>query len=112
MCCGIRPDLLQTVVGKSSLCQLLVFCARPSVVGVWVDADAATGDEQANDLDVFRIHYLYEVFHDGIDAVLVEISVVAEGEEVELEALALHHAHVRDVHDAYLGEVGLPRDGA
>ena len=37
--------------------------------------------------------------------------MVAKGEEVELETLALHHTVVGEVGDAYLGKVGLTRDG-
>ena len=86
--------------------------AGTAVVGVGVDADAATGDEEAKDLDVAGLHELHQVVEDDVDAILVEVAVVAEGEEVELEALALHHLHIGDVENLYLGEVGLAGDGA
>ena len=41
----------------------------------------------------------------------MEVAVVAEGEEIKLQALALHHLLVGDVEDAYLGEIGLSCDG-
>ena len=40
----------------------------------------------------------------------METAVIAEREEVELEALAFHHALVGEVADAYLREVGLSGD--
>ena len=99
------------VAEESLFGHLLVFRPRTAVVGVGVDADASPGGEEARDLDVFGVHEADEVLHDDVDAVFVEITVVAEGEEVELEALALHHAAVGEVGDAYLRKVGLTRDG-
>ena len=97
----------QSVVGH-----LLVLRAGAAVVSVGVDADAAAGGEDAGDFDVAGIHEADEVFHDDVDAVLVEVAVVAEGEEVELERLAFDHALVGQVGDADLSEVGLSGDGA
>ena len=90
---------------------LFVFCIGASVVGVGPDADAAAGGEDACDFDVFGIHEADEVFHDFVDAVFVEVSVVAVGEEVEFETFAFDHALVGNVGDAYLGKVGLSGDG-
>ena len=42
----------------------------------------------------------------------MKITVVAEGEEVEFEALALHHALARDVTDVDVPEIGLTGFGA
>ena len=36
----------------------------------------------------------------------VEISMIAEGEEIEFEALALHHLHIGDVGNADFSEIG------
>ena len=90
---------------------LLVLGAWTAVVGVGIDADAATRQEESQHLDVLGIHQANEVFHDDVDAVLVEIAVIAEGEEVELEALRLYHALIGQVHNLDLGEVGLAGDG-
>ena len=38
--------------------------------------------------------------------------MIAEAEEVDFQALALHHLDVRDIADANLREIGLARDGA
>ena len=95
---------------EALLRQSLVFRARTAVVGVGVDGDAAARGEEARDLDVLGVHQLDEVLHDDVDDVLVEVAVAAEAEEVELEALALHHPDVGDVADAQLREVRLSRD--
>ena len=42
----------------------------------------------------------------------MKVAMIAEAEEVELEALALHHLDIRDVLDADLGKVRLAGDGA
>ena len=55
-----------------------------TIVGEGLDGDAATGVEQADDLQIFRIHQLDKVLHDDVDAVLMEVAVVTEAEEVEL----------------------------
>ena len=105
-------------IGKLFVCREallgkgLVLRAGAAPVGVGVDGDAAARGEEARDLDVLGVHQGAQVFHDGVDAVLVEVAVGAETEEVELEALALHHPPVGDVADADLREVRLARDGA
>ena len=83
---------------------------RAAVVGVGMDGDAATGREFAPDLDILRIHERDEILHDDVHAILVEIAVVAEREQVELQALALHHALIRHVVDVDRGEIGLACD--
>ena len=85
---------------------------RAAVVGVGMDGDAATGRELAPDLDILRIHECDEVLHDSVHAILVEIAMVAEREQVELQALALHHALIGYVVDVNGGEIGLACDRA
>ena len=70
------------MVHHAVVCHLLVFGARPSIVGVGVDADASTRNEDACHLDVFGVHESDEVFHYLVDTVFVEVAMVAEGEEV------------------------------
>ena len=100
------------MIEQALLGHLLVLGTRTAVVGEGIDADATTRGEEARDLNVLGVHESDEVFHDDVDAVLVEVAVIAEGEEVEFEAFALDHAAVGDVGDADLGEVGLARNGA
>ena len=82
-----------------------------AVVRERFDGDAATRIEQPDDLQILRIHQLDQVFHNDIHAVLMEVAVVAEAEEVELETLALHHQRARDVINNKVTEVGLTRLG-
>ena len=98
--------------GEALLRQLLVFRAGTAVIGVRIDGYPPSRDEKPCHFDVFRIHQLDEVLHDHVDAVLVETSVVAEAEEIELQALALDHPDVRDIGDAYLREIRLTGDRA
>ncbi len=90
---------------------LFVFGAGHAVVGIRIDADAATRGEEADDLDILGGHELHQVLHDDVDAVLVEVAVIAKREEVELQALRLDHALRWDIHNLDFGKVGLPRDG-
>ena len=65
--------LCESLLGKG-----FEFGSWPSVVGVRIDGDSTTRGEQSRDLYVFGIHKGNEVLHDFIDAVLMEITVVAE----------------------------------
>jgi hypothetical protein len=99
-------------LAEALLGQCLVLGAWTTVVGIGIYADATTGNEEACNLDILGIHEADEVFHDDVDTILMKLTAVAEGEEVELEALALYHALVWDIGYAYLGKVWLSRDGA
>ena len=83
-----------------------------AIVGKRLDADATTRVEQADDLQILGVHQLDQVLHDDVHAILMEIAVVAETEEVQLQALALDHAHARDIIDDDVAKVGLTRLGA
>lgn len=91
-------------------CQFLML-----VVGVGckrVYGNASAWGEYAFDLYIARIHEPHEVVEYDVYAVLVEVAVVAEAEQVEFERFALHHALAWYVVDDYLREVGLSGDGA
>ncbi len=100
------------VSGEALPGESLVLGAGTAIVGVRVDRNASARGEEAGDLYVLGIHQLYEVLHYLVDAVLVEIPVVAEAEQVQFQALALDHPHVRNITDPDFGEVRLPRDRA
>ena len=92
--------------------QLFVLRTGATIVAEGKDANPSSGGKVPEDLDVARVHQLDQILHDDIHTVLVEGTVIAEAEEVELEALALDHLHVGDVADVYGRIVGLPGDGA
>lgn len=93
--------------GETLLGEALPFGAGTAVVGVRVYGNAAARGEETGDLDVFRVHQANQVLHDFVHAVFVEIAVVPETEKIEFQAFALDHPAVRDIADAYLGEIGL-----
>ena len=97
---------------KPFFSKLFPFGARSAIVGIGVDADAATGHEEARHLNVLGIHQANQVFHDNVDTVLMKVAMVAEREEIELQALALHHALVGYIRDAHFSEIRLAGDGA
>ena len=100
------------VMDEALLGQLLILGAGLAIVGIGIDAYAATGSEETCHLYILGLHQADEVFHDDIDTVLMEVAVIAEAEEIELKALALYHLDIRDIRNAYLCKVGLPCDGA
>ena len=104
---ALEVVLLEAVFG-----QLFVFRSGTALVGIGIDADAASGGEESGHFDVFGVHEADEVLHDDVDAVLVEVTVVAEAEEIELQAFAFDHLLVGKIGNADFGKVGLPRDGA
>ena len=83
-----------------------------AVIGERFDGDAATGVEQSNDLQIFRIHQFDQIFHDDVHAVFMKVAMVAKAEEVEFQALALHHQRTRNVVDNEVSKVGLTCLGA
>ncbi len=64
--------------------------------------------EQARDFNILRVHQTNEILHNDVDTILVEIAMVAEGEEVEFEALGLDHPNTRDIRDENGAVIGLP----
>ena len=105
-------NISMSVSGSSKLLaeavRLELLVLRVSVVGKGVDADSSARQEIAGDLKVFRIHEFDQILHDYIYAILMEIAVVAEREEIEFEALTLHHPLTRDITDIEVSEIRLP----
>ena len=62
--------------------QLFILGTHATIVGVGIDADAATGGEDPSHLDVPGIHQLDQIFHDDVHAVFMKSPMVAEAEEV------------------------------
>ena len=83
-----------------------------AVVGKGNDGDAAAGIEGAEHLQIAGSHELDEVVEDHVDAILVEIALIPEAEEIELERFALDHPLIRDVTDRDRGKIGLSGHGA
>jgi len=100
------------MVHHSVISHLLIFCAWTAVVCIRIDADATTRSEDTCDLDILWIHKTDEVLHNLVYAVFVEVTVVAEREEVKFETLAFHHTLVREIRYAYLRKVWLTCDRA
>lgn len=63
---------------EAVLCHFLVLRAGLAVVGKGINADAATGHEDASHLDVLGFHESDEVLHDDVDTILVKAAVIAE----------------------------------
>ena len=86
-----QKSLAGLVLSKTLLGQLFITSAGFAVVGIRIDADATARSEQSGNLYIFRIHQFDKIFHDDVHTILMEISMITETEEVELQALALHH---------------------
>ena len=103
---------MAVVFEQAFACQCFKLGTCLAVIGKGMNGDAAARCKFAENFDVFRIHQGNQVFHDDVDAVFMEIAVVAEAEEVEFQGFAFHHFDVRDVADVDGGKVGLPGHGA
>ena len=103
---------VQVVVRKALPGYLFPLCSGSAVITVGVDGDTASGEEFAPDLNIGGLHQLYQVVHYYINAVLMEIPVVAEAEKIELQRFALHHFYTGDIGDIDRGKVRLSGDGA
>lgn len=100
------------MMGKAFPCNLFPLGSRLAVIAIRVDGNAATRRELAPHLDILRVHQGNKILHDDVHAVLVEIAMVAEAEQIQLQALAFHHAFPRNIGNVDGGEIGLARDGA
>ena len=78
-----------------------------AIVGKGLDGNTATGIEQSDNLQILGIHQSHQVLHDDVDAVFMKVAVVAETEEIEFQALALHHKCPRNVINNKVSEVWL-----
>lgn len=79
---------------------LLIFRPWLAIIAVRIDGDAAARGEFAPDFDVARVHQFDQIVHNDVHAILVEVAVVAEAEQIQLERFALDHfdiGHIADV---------------
>ena len=77
------------------------------IIGEGIDRDTASGHEVTRYFEVLRIHQSDQILHDDIDAILVEVAMVAKREEVEFQAFALHHFFARDITNVEVSEIRL-----
>ena len=87
--------------------QFFIFSSRTPIIGIRINRYPSARGKEPRHLDIFRVHQLYKVLHYDVHAVLVEVAVITETEQVELKALALHHLYVWDVADSNLREIRL-----
>ena len=75
VCYALR---LHVVEMKALFCSLFPLCTRLAVVCVWIDGQTTARRKLAPYLDVLRIHQLDKVFHDDVDTIFMEISMITE----------------------------------
>lgn len=71
---------IQIVICHAVPSDFLPAGARLAVVAIRVNRDTAARSKFAPNLDIFRFHELNQILHDDIDAVLMEIAMIAEAE--------------------------------
>jgi len=100
------------VVHHAVIGHLNVFGARLAVVAVRVDTEATAWKEFTPYFDVFGIHQCNEILHDDVHAVFMKSSVIAEAEEVKLQALAFDQLLIGNIAKVNCRKVGLTGYGA
>lgn len=90
---------------------LLPFGSSLAVVAIGIDGNAASGQKFAPYFDILGVQQSDEVLHDDVDAVLMEIPMIAEGEEIEFQALALHQFLIGDIGNINGRKIRLAGDG-
>ena len=73
---------IQIVVGEPVPGYLFPCGARLAVIAVWVNGNTAPGREFPPDFYVFGRHQPNQVFHNNVHAVLMEIPMIAETEQI------------------------------
>ena len=102
---------MQIMIHHPVLHHFLIARFGIAVVTVRVNADTTTRSEYAPDLNVFRRHQCDKVFHDDINTVFVERTVIPEAEQIQFHTFAFHHPFVGNITDVYGCEIGLRGDG-
>ena len=74
-----------------------------------VDGYAAARSEFPDDLDILGLQEFREIVMNYIDHVFMEIAMVAEAEEIQLQAFRLHEPLAGNIADCENGEIRLPR---
>lgn len=87
---------------------LFVFRAGTAIVGIRINRDPAARGENSRNLDVLGVHQADKIFHYDIHAVLMESAMIAKTEQIEFQALALHHFHIGNIADADFRKSGCP----
>ena len=95
------------MVEKTESCKVVPFGAWDAVVAVGIDGEAAAGEEFTPYFNIAGTEKTDEVFHDHIDAVLMEVTVVTITEEVKFQGFAFYQIFVRDEGDVNGGKVRL-----
>ena len=75
VCYALRLHIMEM---KALFGSLFPLCTRLAVVCVWIDGQTTARRKLAPYLDVLRIHQLDKVFHDDVDAILMEVPMVTE----------------------------------
>ena len=91
-------------------CNFLPFRTRLAIIAIGVNRDTAARSELPPNLYVLWIHQGNKILHDDVHAVLMKVTMITEAKQVELQALAFHHALARNIRDINGSEVGLSRD--
>ena len=65
-------------------CNVFPLCTRFTIITVRINGNTASWSKFSPHFNVFRIHQFDKVFHNDIDAILMEISMIAEAEKVEI----------------------------
>ena len=69
---------LHVVEMKALFCSLFPLCTKLAVVSIWIDGQTTARRKLTPHLDIFRIHQLHKIFHNDIDAILMEVPMVTE----------------------------------
>ena len=102
-CFRIHIMMSQPVPGNC-----LPFASGLAVVAVGIDGYAAPGEKLAPYLNIVGIHQVYQVVHDSVHTVLVEITMIAVTEKIKFQGLALHHFNVGNIGNVDSSIVRLP----
>ena len=100
------------MLSKSVPCHFFPFCTRLTVIAVRINGNSAAWEKFSPYFDIFRLHKLNKVIHNDVNAVLVEISVIAEAEQVELQGFALDHLYIGHIGNIDRRKIRLSGDGA
>ena len=90
-------SLLEWFPNKHPENDYLVSLDCPEFIGIRTYGYAATWSEQPDNFNITGLHQSDQIFHDDVDAVFMEITVIAETEQIQFQTFAFHHFLARNI---------------
>ena len=70
------------MIHQTEVSHLLILRPLASIIGIGIDGYTTARSKDPGYFNIFRIHQTDEIFHDLVDAVFMEVAVIAKTEQI------------------------------